>query len=783
MSAASGPDRTDAVRSRGRRRTGRTSRRLRTAERRRRRLRRFLVTGGVLTVLLALAVTVAVRDVMVVRDALRAAESELRRLPAAIDARDVPAAVRATTTASSALFPAEQRVGTWRWRTAAAVPRLGAPLALVAELTGTVRIGLDVAEVLTTDEVLAGLTPEVADGQIDLAPLVRLSDALSRAPLERLADALVRLETADTTLAPAVVLDARADALRLLRPAGGTLGRARDLTAGLPVFLGADGPRRHLVVVQTSSELRGTGGLIGLLAVLEADEGRLRVSAPRTFDPVATDGTDPATIDPAATPDPATTDPAATTQPPGRPATDDVVLQSLPGGARPVLTAEYDARYRHVDPGGSLSNVNVDPDVPTSGEVLLDLYELRTGLRLDGVVFLDPIGLATLLGATDTVLTLPPALIAGTDAPATLAPEELAAFVLADVYEDFGATRNAQRDALFAVLAVQALDAVFTTPWDGTRMAEAVVEAGAGRHLQVHARDVVVASALRTTPAGGRFADDLVTPATDVLAVTVNNAVGGKQDVHVAHATTISVELGDPAAAGAVRRVTGADGRSLRVRELARRVSVRTEITNPLTPGAFDLYVTGNCRVGTPTQGCFLGPEADHRAWLTFWLGAGDVPWAVRDADGYPPVRVGHFHGVTTIDRHLEVLSRRSGWVEVVTDGTTDVELDEDGTLVYRLRWWRHAKAIHDRLDVTVTAPDGWEVVDVTLTGGDGGESGDAGSSSRGGAAGAPTTSRLLGPDRDRAPITLLPDPDRAHASGTVERDVTLTVRLRPVSG
>jgi hypothetical protein len=235
------------------------------------------------------------------------------------------------------------------------------------------------------------------------------------------------------------------------------------------------------------------------------------------------------------------------------------------------------------------------------------------------------------------------------------------------------------------------------------------------------------------------------------------------------------VELGDPGSAGALRQAVAADGRRLQVRELPRRVSVRTDITNPLVPGAFDLYVTGNCLVGTPTQACFLGPEADHRAWLTFWLGAGDVPWAVRDADGFPPVRVGHFHGVTTIDRHLEVASQRSGWVEVVADGTTDVELDADGTLVYRLRWWRHAKAIPDVLDVSVITPEGWQVVDVTLEGGSAGGAGG----------GASAATALLGPDRARTPITLLPgperDPDRAHVSGTVDRDTTLTVRLRPV--
>jgi hypothetical protein len=732
-----------------------TSRRLRTAERRRRRLRAAAALGAVVALLLLAGGVVLVRDVVVVRDALRASEAELRRLPAAFGDRDATLLMRSVATASSELSPAELRTTTWRWRRLAGLPRLGAPLAMVADITVAVRAGLDVAEILATDEVLAGITPRIESGQIDLEPVVRLADALSDAPIDELAMALGSLEAAETSLAPTVVLDARTEVLGLLRPALVSLERARDLTAGLPVFLGSDGPRQHLVVLQTSSELRGTGGLIGVLAVLRADAGRLQVGATRTYDPIAADGRMASSE---------LEDLASDAAP------DDLVLKRLPAGARPVLEADYAARYGHVDPGGSLSNVNVDPDVPTSGEVLLDLYELRTGLRLDGVVFLDPIGLAALLAATDTVLTLPPESIAGTDAPRALAPDQLATFILSGVYEHFGAERSNERDALSAVLAAQALDAVFTRPWDATRMSEAVLTASAGRHLQVHSRDRVVADALRTSPVGGRLADEVASMSTDVFAVTANNAVGGKQDVHVGHATQILITLGDPAAAGPVRQVPAPDGRSMRVRELERRVSLRTTVTNPLVPGSQDLYVTGNCLVGTEAPGCFLGREADHRVWLTFWLGAADVPWSVRDANGHPQVRVGYFHGVTTIDRHLEVGSRAAGWVEVIADGAIDVELAADGNLIYRMRWWRQAKAIPDLLDISIEPPAGWEAVDVSL---------ETGPSIGGDMDG---TGGLLGPDRGRAPITVLSDPDRVHVSGITGRDTTLTVTLRRAS-
>ena len=695
---------------------------------------RLIAAAGIVGILAAASGIVLARDVLVVRDGLLAARAEVVTLADAAAERDVTAALRATADASTELFPAEQRIATRRWRAVAALPRIGAPFALVSELTTTLRAGLDVVDALADDAVLDGLRPTVIAGTVDLAPLVELAAALDAAPIGRLEASLARVEAADMTFAPAVLRGARDEALDLVGPALTTLTRARDITAGLPTFLGADGPRRYLVVLQTSGELRGTGGLVGVLAVLEADGGRLLLGAPRTFDPLE-----------------------------DQDATRDPVLQGLPAGARPPLEPTYRDRYGHVDPHGSLSNVNVDPDVPTTGEVLLDLYEARTGSRLDGALLLDPIGMQALLEAVDASLELPEVLVAGTSTPRVIPADRFARFALVDLYTDFGQGRGTERDQVVAALAGQALDALLTRSWDGTRMLDAIVRAANGRHLQVHTRDAVAARALAGLPSSGRLADAFARDGVDTFAVTVNNAVGGKQDVHVAHTTDIVVSLGDPSTGEALRGASGPDGATMLLRSVARQVTVRQTITNPLVPGSYDLYITGHCLVGTPESGCFLGPEADHRAWLTFWLGEQDTPVAVRDADGFPPVTLGVFHGVTTVDRHLEVGSASSAWVEVVADGTADVELQPDGTAVYRLAWWRQAKAIGDDLWLRVAAPDGWRIVAADLVGA------DRRLPSGSGAHGAPTPVPVVTPDGDVAEVL-----------GIVGTDVTLEVRMAP---
>ena len=726
-----------------RRRLRQRSTRLRTLEQARRRRNRtvlvVLVAAG-----LAVPSVVLARDVVEVRDALVAAQVELEGVRTAVGFRDLDRAATRTAAAGERLALAEQRLATGRMQAVAALPRVGAPVALVDEIVRTARAGLDVTDVILAPDVIGGLDVRVTDGQVDLAPVLALSAALDAAPIDLLTLRLSALERADTTLAPSELRAARTLLVGLARPLVANLEDARDVARGVPVLLGADGPRRHLVAVQTSAELRGTGGLIGVLAVLEADDGLVRLGEARAFDPIEAARAEAAETDGMA----ASADGAGV----------DQVLLTLPGGTGVPLDAAFEARYGFTGPTRGLSNVNVDPDVPTTGEVLLDLYEARTGQRLDGVVLLDPLALQALMVALDATLRLPEELVAGTDAPSSIPPDRLARFVLVDLYEHFGAGRSTQRNAVAVSLATQALEALFARSWDATRVGGALADAAAGRHVQVHARDAVVADAFARLPVSGRLADVLTDPLRDTFAVTVNNAVGGKQDVHVTHATRLRVTLGVPVMTGPAERIVGTDGTVRLVRSAPRSVSVRQTVGNPLTAGAFDRYVTGNCLTG-PGPGCFLGPEGDHRAWLTFWMREGDRIVGVRDADGFPPVRSGTFRGVGVIDAVLDVPSRSETFIEVQADGDARVEVLGDGSVVYRLGWWRQAKAVPDLIDLEVVAPDGWRVASVTTQGGE-------------------TRVPLFGPTGD-ASLTVGRRPGATVISGSVGTEVDVEIVLR----
>jgi hypothetical protein len=124
-------------------------------------------------------------------------------------------------------------------------------------------------------------------------------------------------------------------------------------------MLGADEPRHYFLAVQTPAEERGTGGLIGNYGEITADKGRLsltrfgrigelnefNVSVPRTL----------------------------------------------------VAPPDYIERYARFAPQLQWLNVNLSPDFPTVAGVIAELYPQSGGQEVDGVIAVDPAGLAAIL--------------------------------------------------------------------------------------------------------------------------------------------------------------------------------------------------------------------------------------------------------------------------------------------------------------------------------------------------------------------------------------------------
>lgn len=192
-------------------------------------------------------------------------------------------------------------------------------------------------------------------------PLDRI-DALV-GPLEAARQSLRRAATKlDRNSSPWLLapLDRRfTDFQRRVDKASGEVDTGLAAARVAPGLLGAHGLRRYFLAVQTPTELRGSGGFIGNWGEIEADQGHLKlVHIGRTAD-----------LNDATPPD----------------------SRTLTGS--PDFLARY-ARYR---PQKLWQNVTVSPDFPSDAQLIASLYPQSGGRPIDGVIDIDPDGLAAML--------------------------------------------------------------------------------------------------------------------------------------------------------------------------------------------------------------------------------------------------------------------------------------------------------------------------------------------------------------------------------------------------
>jgi len=153
----------------------------------------------------------------------------------------------------------------------------------------------------------------------------------------------------------------RGDVGRALHGAGLAVQAARVL----PAILGGDGTRSYLIAFMTPSESRGYDGFIGSYGLLSATDGRVRLTVSGSIADIE---------------------------------------EALPeGGAKLSGPSDFLARYGAFHPGEFPQDATYAPDLPTVSDVLSQIYEQTGGVPLDGVLALDPFGLAALLHFTGPI--------------------------------------------------------------------------------------------------------------------------------------------------------------------------------------------------------------------------------------------------------------------------------------------------------------------------------------------------------------------------------------------
>jgi hypothetical protein len=428
---------------------------------------------------------------------------------------------------------AHGRTNAWWARPALAVPVVGRQM---KALTAVSKTGQQVAR--TGARLAQAADPEklkVSTGQVPVEAIRALQAPAAQAVAD-LGAATARLGRARSPWLVPV-------AARRLDDLVARVSRAKDqagsvLTAARlgPAMLGGDGPRRYFLAVQTPVESRGSGGFLGNFGEIGADSGRLNlVRLGRTAD-----------------------------------------LNAGGAGNRVVHgPPDFVARYGRFGPERLWQNVTMSPDFPSDAQVIADLYPQSGGAPVDGVLAVDPYGLAALLRVVGPVTVSEwPEPVTAANAPRVL------------LYEQYLNLARATRLDFLEEVTNQVWQRLLTGNRRMADLAKAVAPAVAQKHILLFSGRAEEQAALSRLGVAGA----MPAPDDDFLGLVTQNAGGNKIDWFLHRSMADDVRI-DPATGDvdATVRIT------LRNDAPARGLShslIGNVITPPLPDGTNKLYLS-----------------------------------------------------------------------------------------------------------------------------------------------------------------------------------------------
>ena len=472
-----------------------------------------------------------------------------------------------------------------------------------------------------------GSTVKVQNGAVPLDEVRRLAPLLEGAAKE-VRRSHRELTDIDRSFLIPPISRAMGDLDARLAKERGPTDRAAESARLLPGLLGADGFRRYFLAFQNNAEIRGTGGFIGNWAELVSDDGRLRLERFGRIDDL-----------------------------------NDV------NDKRRVLhmPLEFHNRWSLFQPALFWQQTNISPDFPTTSRVIMDLYPQSGGEPLNGVIAIDPLGLAALLELTGPV-------------PVPNWPEPVSSANVVDITLRGAYERFPQQDERVEFLGElsRLVAQAFTTGDLGTpaQLAQVLSKAARGGHLLVNlARpdEQELVARLRVDGA-------LPEVEGDSLMVVNQNIGANKADYYLRRSLRYQVEL-DPDRHPA---------------ELTGRVDVG--LRNEMPSSGLPAGVIG------PADVRFVAGE--NRTYLSVYSPF-DMTEATLD-DGPLKMEAATDLGRQAYSASVSLLSFQSRTLSLDLKGR--VRLSPDGW--YRFDVLHQPTLVPDEVEISVEVPSGWRIVE-----------------------------------------------------------------------
>ena len=541
------------------------------------------IAAGVIGLMIAGAVLGVVSVMDEVADGVRSIDGGI---DAARDTDDDLAAAELDQ-ASRSLASADSTLSSWFVGPAKSLPIVGPNIEAVTSLAAQASEVADVTSLAAHSADVDRL--RFVDGRLDPQAVADMAE-----PLEQVTGALSTLESeVERARSPWLVnlvssrIDNLDDQIQTAAPDAEVALLSVRMAPGL---LGADGPKRYLVLFTTPVEARGRVGFPGNYAELVVGDGQLSMPV---FGRVA-----------------------------------ELEQAGLGTGRTLQSSPEMVARYGRFGITDTWRNLTMTPDFPALATAAAELYPQSGGQPVDGVLGVDPAGLAALMKYTN------PIQVEGRAEPLTA--DNVENFLLYEQYADFEDNNDERVDMLEAV-AEQTFNDLMTADLPSPRSVSEHLDAAVdGGHLQFVAFDAVPALTLQALGLTGALPP--VPEGGDTVTVTTANAGGSKIDLFLHRREQYDVRW-DPA--------TG---------EVTSTLRLTLENTAP-AEGEPD-YVIGNS-VGLPW--------GTNRSYVSMYS-----PFSLEAAriDGQP----------TSMQAEVE-LGRNvySAFVDIPPGGTVEIELDLRG--------------------------------------------------------------------------------------------------------
>lgn len=268
----------------------------------------------------------------------------------------------------------------------------------------------------------------------------------------------------------------------------GRLDAAADASRVLPTMLGAEKPRTYLLMIQNNAESRASGGIPGALALLGVDQGKLVLTEHSSASKVG------------------------------------IIVPTII--VDPQQQQIYSSRL-----GKYMQDVNLTPDFPTAAITAQAMWERKTGLRVDGVISIDPVALGYILDSTGPIQLSDPALVALADGglPTELNGSNVVQTLLSDVYAKIREPKD--QDIYFAGVAQEIFAKLSNRNENAQALLNAVTRATREGRVLVWSSLTNEQSLISKYPLSGSITGPSVAPAE--FGVYFNDGTGAKMDYYV----------------------------------------------------------------------------------------------------------------------------------------------------------------------------------------------------------------------------------------------------------